>query len=301
LSIARAFSGEVVGCDALQVYRGLNVGTAKLSESERLGVAHHLLDVADPNDEYSAARYAVEAAAAVRDIADRGRLPIVVGGTGLYLRALRRGLFAGPGRSPALRQRLGTIIARGGGPRLHALLTRRDPVSAERIHPNDYVRIVRALEVTLLTARPMSELMSLRQSPLHDFETVLLGLALDKDVLSSRVEARVREMFESGLVEEVELLRARFGDHLPAFKAIGYREVVSALRGECDLAHAEEMTIRATLRYAKRQMTWFRSEDGIQWLRGAGDEPRIQREALEKLYCLRTTIRSESTHAETAS
>mgnify|MGYP001812075456 CR=1 FL=1 len=261
IELCLRFGGEVVSCDALQVYRELHIGTAKLPRESRRGVPHHLLDVAEPDAEFSAADYVERASEAIAAIATAGQLPVVAGGTGLYLRALRRGLFVGPGRSEALRARLAKIAERRGHGSLHRLLRRWDPESAERVHPNDVVRVVRALEVRIQSGRPMSELMTERRSPLAGFHVILVGLEPERSELESRIEARVRSMIDQGLVSEVRRLRELYGEHAPAFKAIGYREVVAALaRGDVLEETLIEEVQRATRRYAKRQQTWFRSE-----------------------------------------
>jgi tRNA dimethylallyltransferase len=302
LALARKFDGEVVSCDALQVYRGLDIGTAKVAESERQGVPHHLLDLVSPREEFSAAEYVARAAPIIEDIARRRRLPLVVGGTGLYLRALRFGLFEGPGRSPEIRARLARIAGRRGAPTLHRILERLDPALAARIHPNDHVRLIRGLEVFLASGSRMSDLMRARRSPLEGFRDILLGLELPRDELASRIAKRVQSMFALGLVDEVLRLRAEFGDDAPAFKAIGYREVLLFLRGELDESQALEATVRATTQYARRQLTWFRKEPGVQWFEGSGDDLGVQAEVarfLERLMA-ESGNETERLHAETA-
>jgi tRNA dimethylallyltransferase len=311
LALARRFDAEVVSCDALQVYRGLDIGTAKLGESQREGIPHHLIDEVSAREEFSAAEYVARAAPIVEDIARRGKLPIVVGGTGLYLRALRLGLFEGPGRSPEIRARLARIIRKRGAPALHRILARFDPELASRIHPNDGVRLVRGLEVFLASGSRMSDLMRDRRRPLEGFRDILIGLRLGRDEIASRVTRRVRSMFALGLVDEVRRLRAEFGDEAPAFKAIGYREVLLFLKGELDETQALSATVRATTQYAKRQLTWFRKEPGVQWFDGCGDDPEVQAAAAHHVRCRtsRTALTSlivesgnetERLHAETA-
>ncbi|MFQ5793286.1 MAG: tRNA (adenosine(37)-N6)-dimethylallyltransferase MiaA [Acidobacteriota bacterium] len=225
ITLAKHFDGEVVGCDALQVYRGVDVGTGKLSSAARAGIPHYLLDVVEPDGEFSAADYVREAAPVVRDISRRGKLPLVVGGTGLYFRSLRRGLFEGPGRVPKLRARISRVAGRRGTAYVHRMLCRRDPTSAARIHPNDLVRTIRALEVTLLSSRPMSDVMRERRRRLEGFQFSLVGLSPPREELRRRIDIRVRRMFDEGLVDEVRRLQERYGTEIPAFKAIGYREV----------------------------------------------------------------------------
>jgi tRNA dimethylallyltransferase len=273
LRLAASFPAEVVSCDALQVYRGADIGTGKLSVSERHGIPHHLLDVVDPSQGFSAASYIRLAAPIIDDIRGRGRVPVVVGGTGLYLRALRRGLFEGPGRDSRIRDRMVNIAGRRGREFVHRMLHRVDPASAGRIHPNDLVRTVRALEVCLLAGRPMSDLMRERASPLAGYHATLVGVAPPRRELAARIERRVRGMFALGLVDEVRGILKKFGRDAPVIKAIGYRQVAQYLAGEVGLDEAQGMTVRATLQYAKRQMTWFRREEGVVWFTCCGDDP----------------------------
>ena len=275
LRLAEIFDGEIVGCDALQVYRGADIGTGKLTLVEQREIPHHLLDVADPSRDFSAASYIRLAAPIVEDIDRRGKLPLVVGGTGLYLRALLRGLFDGPGRDPKLRGRIAAIAERRGSRFVHRMLARLDPVSAKRIHENDTVRTVRALEVNILAKRPMSDMMRERTRPLMGYRVVLIGITPARQELARRIEARIAEMFDGGLVDEVRGLVSEFGNHAPVLKAIGYRQVAQYLAGEFDLERARELTLKATLQYAKRQMTWFNREEGVVWFTGSGDEPEV--------------------------
>ncbi len=281
LRLAEVFGGEIVGCDALQVYRGADIGTGKLAVSERRGIPHHLLDVADPSRDFSAASYIRLAAPIVKDIDQRGGLPLVVGGTGLYLRALLHGLFDGPGRDPKLRSRLAAIAGRRGSRFVHRMLLRLDPVSAKRIHENDTVRAVRALEVSLLAKRPMSDMMRERTRPLIGYRVVIIGITPARQELAGRIEARIAEMFAGGLIDEVRGLVSEFGSDAPVLKAIGYRQVAQYLAGECNLERARHLTLKATLQYAKRQMTWFRREEGVVWFAGSGNEPEVV-EAIEQ-------------------
>lgn len=304
LEVARELDAEIVNCDALQVYRGLDIGTAKVRPSGQRGIPHHLISLISPDEEFSAAGYIARAAPVIDDIAERGKLPLVVGGTGLYLRALLRGLFDGPGRSPEVRERLGGIAARRGTPALHRLLKRWDPVSAERIHPNDRVRLERALEVRIQTGRPMSALMSERVSPIANFQVILVGLDPNKSVLARRIDRRVTRMFDEGFASEVRSLRKHYGDNIPAFKAIGYRETLGYLSGELDLRRVKELITIATSQYAKRQMTWFRGEAGVEWFRGSGDDPLVLESVLGYLHQQGQHTRrqnQETLHAKTAS
>jgi len=266
LRLARERSGEIVSCDSLQVYRGLDVGSAKASAEERAGAPHHLLDVVDPDEPFSAADYARLARTALAGIRERGRLAIVAGGSGLYLRALLAGLFEGPSRDEALRARLERLAERHGDARIHRLLRRVDPAAAARLHPGDRVRIVRALEVFWLTGRPISEQHEAGARPLEGFRTLVLGLAPERSLLRAAVEARTRAMFERGLVAEAAAVLERSGGRAPRpLGAIGYRQALAVLRGELDPAEAERQVVTATMRFAKRQMTWFRHQAQVAW------------------------------------
>jgi len=300
IGVAEALDGEVVGCDALQVYRELDIGTAKTPPSERRGIAHHLLDEVSPTEEFSAADYIARASTVVREIATRGHLPVLVGGTGLYLRALRLGLFEGPGRSTVVRDRLQSMAARRRPGFLSRLLSRWDPSSAARIHENDHVRLLRALEVRIQSGTPMSALMERRTSPLQGFQVILVGLSPDKSALSERIERRVDKMLERGFVREVRELRDRYGDNVPAFKAIGYGDVSRHLDGAMDEDELRQVVAKATTQYAKRQMTWFRGERDIEWFPGCGDEPHVLKDVLSYLRSVLPGRDLELMHAETA-
>jgi len=257
---------EVVSCDSLQVYRGLDIGSAKPSPEERAELPHHLLDVVDPDANFSAVQYAELARKALRDIVGRGAWPLVVGGAGLYLRALVQGLFQGPGRDESLRRRLEHLAERRGNAWLHGLLGRVDPEAARQRHPNDRLRIVRALEVYRLTRRRLTE--HFTTPPLdHEFRFTVLGLAPERSELRGRVEARTQAMFDAGLVAETAAVLARHGGRAPRpLEAIGYRECLAVLAGRSSVAQAQKDVVTATMRYAKRQMTWFRHQIGVRWL-----------------------------------
>ena len=265
LRLAREHGGEIVSCDSLQVYRGLDIGSAKPTPEEQASVPHHLIDVVEPDAVFSAADYARLAREAIAGIRSRGRLPVVAGGTGLYLRALMQGLFEGPARNEALRARLERVAVRFGDARLHRLLRRVDPKAAERTHPNDRVRIVRALEVYALTGRAITTQHDQR-GPALEGRQLLLGLCPERGALRRAVEARTRQMLERGLVGEVRGLLARFGEPLPRpLAAIGYRQAVSVARGELQLVEAEQSIVTETMQFAKRQMTWFRHQAEVSW------------------------------------
>ena len=303
IRISRELEGEIVGCDALQIYKQFDIGTAKVAPGERGGIVHHLVDQVPPDEEFSAADYIKLAVPVIEDIARRTKLPVVVGGTGLYLRALRRGLFEGPGRSPEIRERLTRIAERRGTKRLHRILEHWDRASAERIHPNDRVRIIRALEVQLESGQPMSKLMGARQSPLAEFQVILVGLRLSREELEKRIGRRVEKMLARGFVDEVRALCREHGESLPAFKAIGYRETIDYLAGGLDEARLAKAITLATTQYAKRQMTWFRREEGVEWFGGSGDDASVQDAVLQyleqELGLGRPGQNVETVHAET--
>jgi tRNA dimethylallyltransferase len=271
LELALDRSGEIVSCDSLQVYRGLDVGSAKPTAAERARVPHHLLDVVAPDGEFSAAQFASAGRQALAEIAKRRRLPILVGGSGLYFRALMRGLFEGPERDPALRSRLEAIAARFGDARLHRWLRHVDAESADRIPTSDRLRVVRALEVLKATGLPLSEHLRRPHQPLTGFTPLVIGLAPARTELRSRVERRADLMLAAGLIAEVQgLLAAGYSATLRPLRAIGYRQAVGVLQGGLTLADARTSLIADTMRYAKRQMTWFRREP-VRWFEAAAD------------------------------
>ena len=272
MRLARERSGEIVSCDSLQVYRGLDIGSAKPTARERAEVKHHVLDVADPDEAFSAAAYARVARAALQGIASRGRLAIVAGGTGLYLRALFHGLFEGPSRDEALRRRLDGIAERFGDARLHRLLAGVDPEAAARIGPRDRVRVVRALEVYRTTGRTISEQQRGGSTPLRGFRPLVVGLDPGREELRGAVAARTREMLARGLLDEVRGLLGRgYGKELRPLRAIGYRQAVAAVLGETTVEEAERAIVTETLRFAKRQRTWFRHQPpDVRWFADAG-------------------------------
>jgi tRNA dimethylallyltransferase len=282
LRLARERRGEIVSCDSLQVYRGLDIGSAKATSAERDEVPHHLLDVADPGQGFSAADYARLARAALDGVRARGRLPVVAGGTGLYLRALLEGLFDGPARDEALRRRLEALADRFGDPRLHRLLGHVDPVAAARISQRDRVRVVRALEVYCATGRPLSDQQRQGASPLRGYLTLVIGLDPGRAALRAAIEARTRQMLARGLIDEVRGLLSRGTDPLARpLQAIGYRQALSVLRGEMTAREAEVAIVTATLRFAKRQMTWFRHQADVRWFADAGEAQEAARAWLD--------------------
>ncbi len=272
LAIAERYAGEIISCDSTAVYRGFDIGTDKLHESHRRGIPHHLIDIVDPTEHYTAARYAREASAIVREIHARGRMPLVVGGTGFYYRALTRGLFPGPGRDDSLRQRLEAVAARRGVAFLHRMLGRVDADSAVRIQPRDLKRLVRALEVYFLTGRPLTQHFVATTSPLPDVDVVAVALRLPADQISDRVTRRVDDQFASGLLDEIRALLAR---GLPAtarpFGGLVYRQALEHLRGERDEAATRALIAQENRRYARRQLIWFRKEPNLTWFDGPGE------------------------------
>ena len=275
IALARRVGGEVVNADSQQVYRGLDVGTAKPTPEEREAAPHHLLDVASPGEGMDAVRFAALADAAIADIAARGRVPIVAGGTGLYLRALLHGVVAAPGRDPALRARLEEEAARMGRPALHARLAAVDPAAAARIRPNDLVRIVRALEIAAGGKLP-SALHAEHAFQPDRYDAVLVALDPPRPELHARIDARVREMFAGGLLDEARALDARFGAALPKLP-IGYAEAAACVRGELPVEEAIRRVQVAHRQYARRQIVWLRAERGVEWV-----APPVDVEALAR-------------------
>jgi len=280
IHLAQRLGGEIVNYDSLQIYRGFDIGTAKVPEPERRGVPHHLTDAIEPGRLFTAGDYVRQARASLQEIAARQRIPVLVGGTGLYLRALLEGLSQGPPRDPAIRARL----ERRGEKRplsLHRILSRLDAAAAARIHSNDKKKIIRALEVRLLEGRPISELFSLGRDPLTGFRPIKLGLNPPREVLNRRLDARTVRIFEAGLLEEARALLANgVSRQAKPFESIGYKQALLALEGRFTLEQAVRSTQLETRRYAKRQTTWFRKEPGVQWLEGFGDHPEVQARAL---------------------
>jgi len=280
LALARRFNGEIVNCDSVAMYRDFEIGTAKPTRPERSEVPHHLLDFADPLSDVTAGEYARLARQAVCEITSRGRVPIVSGGTGLYLRATLLGLFAGPQRSEALRERLRDRAASKGTEYVHRILRRLDKTAAEKIHANDVPKVIRAVEVCLASRRPMTELWREGREPLTGFRILRLGLNPDRDALYERINWRAEKMFEDGLIEETKSLLAKYGSGARPISSLGYKQAVQFLRGALDRDAAVRAAQQGHRNYAKRQMTWFRREPDVRWLAGFGDEAELQREAI---------------------
>ena len=272
LAMAERYGGEIINCDSTAVYRGFDIGTDKIAPADRRGIPHHLIDIVDPAEEYTAARYARDAAAVIRDVHARGRLPVLVGGTGFYYRALTRGLFPGPGRDAALRQRLEAIAERRDVTLLHRMLRKVDPASALRIQPRDLKRLVRALEVFFLTGRPLTAHFTDTVSPLPDVDVVAVGLRLPAAQISERVTRRVDEQFARGLLDEIRTLLARgIPEAARPFGGLVYRQALEHLHGVRDEAATRALIAQENRRYARRQLIWFRNEPNLSWFDGPGE------------------------------
>jgi len=284
VSLARAYDGEIINCDSTAVYRGFDIGTDKPTLAARGGIPHHLIDVADPTEVFTAAQYAHDAAQAIRDIHARGRLPVLVGGTGFYFRALTRGLFPGPGADDALRARLARVAELRGDARLHRMLHRVDPASASRIMPRDRKRVIRALEVYLTTGRPLTEHFDDTASPIADCDVTAVALRLPPALTAARVARRVDEQFARGIVQEVRDLLDR---GVPAvarpFGGLVYRQVMEMLAGVRGEAETRALIVRENQRYARRQLIWFRKEPTLMWFEGPGEGDDTRRRVEDAL------------------
>ena len=280
LLLAEKFNGEIINCDSLQVYRHFDIGTAKLPLAERRGIPHHLIDILDPDQLFTAGEYARLARATIAEVSARGRLPILAGGTGFYLRALLEGLFEGPARDQPLRDRLAAREARRPAS-LHRLLKRFDSAAAAKIHENDIPKVTRALEIRLLTRQPVSRLFQQGRDALRGYRTLKLGLLPDREALNPRLDGRCAWMFEHGLVEEVRrILALGFSPACKPFESHGYKQAMQLIQGELSPRDAVFYAQRNTRHYAKRQITWFRRERELQWLRGFGDAADIRQAAV---------------------
>ena len=276
LSLAEHFHGEIVNYDSVAMYREFEIGTAKPSPVERARVPHHLFDFVDATGYITAGEYARRAREVLREINTRGKPPVVVGGTGLYLRALLEGIFPGPQRSEELRERLRQRAAEKGSGHLHCILKRLDPAAAEAIHENDMPKLIRAIEVCLASRQKMSEMWKHGRQPLQGVRILRLGLDPDRDTLYTRINQRAEKMFASGLVEETARLMQKYGDSAGPLTSLGYKQAVQLLRGEIDGKTALQAAQQAHRNYAKRQMTWFGREPEVVWMRGFGDDAQVQ-------------------------
>jgi tRNA dimethylallyltransferase len=282
--LAEQLAGAVVVCDSTQVYRHFDIGTAKAAGEEQRGIRHHLMDLVEPDEIFTAGEYRRRALVVLEDLRRRGKLPILIAGTGLYLRALLEGLADAPVRSEELRERLHQRAARRGSAHLHRVLTRLDPAAAARTAPRDAQKLIRAIEICLLAGKPASEIHRAGRSGLEGFEVRKLGLLPPRAQLYARIDQRVEEMLQKGWLEEVREIVAR---GVPAsakpFQFIGYAQLRKHLEGALALEQATREIQRATRQYAKRQITWFRKEPGVQWLQGFGDSPDVHSEAVAYL------------------
>ena len=282
IALGRHFGGEIVACDSTAVFRGIDIGTDKVPLDEQQGVPHHLIDVAGPTEVYSAARYAQDAAPVIRAISARGRLPILVGGTGLYFRALVRGLFPGPARHEALRAALDRLAAERGSGELHRWVRRLDPGSATRIQPRDTKRLVRALEVALVSGVPMTAHFAETTSPIAEYDVIAIGVRLPAADTAARVARRVEQQFDRGVVDEVRrLLAAGVPPDAQALCGLVYRQIVEMLAGVRDEPATRELIVRENRHYARRQLIWFRKEPTLTWIDGPGETPAAMARAVE--------------------
>ena len=283
MRLAQEFGGEIVSCDSVAVYREMEIGTAKPSVEQRAAIPHHMLDVVSPDQLFTAGDYSREARPAIADITRRGRLPIVAGGTGLYLRALLDGLFPSPPTDPKLRSRLRDRAAEKGQGYLHRLLEQLDPPTARLVHANDVPKVIRAIEVSLSARQPMSELWQKGREPLTGYRVLRLGLDPPRALLYERINDRAARMFERGLVEETRSLAERFGYDARPLSSLGYAQAVAVLQGRLTVAAAISAAQQSHRNYAKRQGTWFRKEPGIHWLAGCGEEIAVWTEARKRV------------------
>jgi tRNA dimethylallyltransferase len=284
IALAVQRGGEVVACDSTAVYQRIDIGTDKVPAHEQAGIPHHMVDLVPPDAPYSAARYATEAAAVIRDITARGRLPIVVGGTGLYYRALTRGIFPGPTRHDGLRSHLHAMAARDGAEALHRWVARLDPASALRIQPRDEKRLVRALEVALVTGVPLTRHFDDTVSPLADYAVTTIALTLPPEALAERVARRVESQFARGVVDEVtSLLASGVPRSAHAFSGLVYRQILEMIDGVRDEAATRALIVQENRRYARRQLIWFRKEPNLHWLDGPGERAQALETALALL------------------
>ena len=285
IAIAERFNGEIINCDSTAVYRGFDIGTDKVPLHERRGIAHHLIDIADPTDEYTAAQYARDAAAVIAGIHGRGKLPILVGGTGFYYRALTRGLFPGPGKNAELRRRLERVAERKGVEMLHRMVTRVDPESGARIQPRDLKRLVRALEVYFETGKPLTAHFEDTVSPLGpEVRVGAIALRMPAAWLADRLARRVDAQFKAGLLDEIRaLLAAGVPPDARPFGGLVYRQAMEHLRGVRDEAATRALIAQENRRYARRQLIWFRKEPNLVWLDGPGTNAEVQDSAIREL------------------
>jgi tRNA dimethylallyltransferase len=281
IRLAQQLDAEILACDSTQVYRRFDIGTGKVPPAERRGIPHHLIDLVEPDEVFTAGEYAARAAAVLADVTARGKLPIITAGTGLYLRALLEGLSDAPARSEELRERLRRRARAKGNEHLHAVLARLDPAAAQRIAPRDTQKIIRAIEMRVLAGKAVGEIHSAGRKGLQGYAVTKIGLNPPRAALYEHIHARVQGMLASGWLDEVgRLIEEGVPREAKPFQFIGYTELREHLEGRISLKAAVESIQQATRRYAKRQLTWFRREPGVHWLSGFGDDPASASEAV---------------------
>jgi tRNA dimethylallyltransferase len=286
LALAHKFQGEIVNCDSVSMYREFDIGTAKPSAAERARAPHHLFDCVDPAMHITAGEYARRARQVLEEIKSRGLLPIVVGGTGLYLRAVLEGLFPGPQRSEELRERLRERAAARGSAYLHRILSHLDPGAADKIHAHDAPKLIRAIEVCIVSRGKMTELWQQGRDALQGFRILRIGLDPDRAALYTRINERANQMFDAGLIEETKALLAKYSESAWALSSLGYKQAMQFLRSGISREQAVQAAQQAHRNYAKRQMTWFRRELDVLWLKGFGDDPGIQARVVARVEAL---------------
>lgn len=281
LALAEHFGGEIVNCDSVAIYREFEIGTAKPSLEERARAPHHLIDIVGPTELFTAGEYSRRARDVLDEIKRRGRLPIVVGGTGLYLRALLDGLAPGPERSEEIRDRLRRIVEQKGAEHLHRILRRLDRPCAERIHANDVPKVIRAVEVCLAARQPLTEVWKQGRDPLTGFRILRIGLDPERNALYTRINERAARMFDAGLIEETRALYKKYGAAARPITSLGYKQALEHIRGEINRKLAVWAAQQGHRNYAKRQMTWFRREPGVHWCKGFGNDSAIDQAVID--------------------
>jgi tRNA dimethylallyltransferase len=280
IALAQRLGGEILVCDSTQVYRHFDIGTGKVPFAEQHGIAHHLMDLLEPDAVFTAGEYRRRALEALADLRSRGRVPVITAGTGLYLRALLEGLADSPERSERFRERMREIVAKRGPSRLHAILKRLDPETAARIEPADTQKVIRAVELRLLAGKSVGEIHRSGREPLQGYEIVKIGLAPERPALYARIHARIDAMITAGWIDEVQhLIESGVSDTAKPFQFIGYSQWREYLRHRISRDEALEQIRKATRHFAKRQQTWFRREQGVHWIGGFGDDPATIRAA----------------------
>lgn len=266
IELSKRLNGEIISADSAQIYKGMDIGTAKPSMAERAGIVHHMIDIITPDTPYSVACYQKDALDCIHHVIEKGKIPIVVGGTGLYINAITYPMtFANSSGDPQIRNKWDDYAKGHGVDALHSALQERDPETANRLHPNDVKRVVRALEVFESTGKPFSAHRSSYQNAESEFNICIVGLTMDREKLYARIEQRVDEMMTNGLLSEVESLTRQYSTNFLAFQALGYKEIIAYIQKECSLDESVSVLKRNTRRYAKRQLTWFNRDKRIHW------------------------------------